>query len=128
MLTPFGKAVRKLRVENEALMRDMAIALGVSSAYLSAIEMGRKKLTDDLVEKFIRYFRDLHELTQQQEMALRNAAKETSRQIQISITKSASASARKAAAVFARNFESISADQADKIIRILEKGNKGENQ
>ncbi len=44
MLTPFGKEVRKLRLEREMRLMDMANSLNRSSAYLSAVETGRKPL------------------------------------------------------------------------------------
>lgn len=44
MLTGIGKFLRKLRIDNEEILKDMADALGVSSAFLSAVENGRKKM------------------------------------------------------------------------------------
>ena len=41
-MTPFGEKVRKLRNERGILMKKMASDLGVSSAYLSALEHGRR--------------------------------------------------------------------------------------
>lgn len=55
-ITPFGKEVRKLRIEASVKLKDMAKALGVSSAYLSGVEMGRKALNEKLVEDAVDYF------------------------------------------------------------------------
>ncbi|MEM5316097.1 helix-turn-helix transcriptional regulator [Paraburkholderia sp. JHI869] len=55
-LTPFGKAVRKARLDAEVTLSDMAIALGVTSAFLSAMETGRKKIPSDLVAKAESFF------------------------------------------------------------------------
>jgi len=41
-MTPFGEKVRKLRQERGILMKKMATDLGVSSAYLSALEHGHR--------------------------------------------------------------------------------------
>ncbi len=41
-MTPFGEKLRKLRAERGVLQRDMASALEVSPAYLSALEHGRR--------------------------------------------------------------------------------------
>lgn len=41
-MTPFGAAVRKIRKERGLTQRAMAQALGVSPAYLSALENGKK--------------------------------------------------------------------------------------
>ena len=42
MTTPFGKAVRHLRDRKGVSQKDMAVALGVSPAYLSALEHGKR--------------------------------------------------------------------------------------
>ena len=56
MLTPFGKAVRKWRIDKGVRLKDMADALDVSSAFLSAVETGRKNPTSHLGEKIAAYF------------------------------------------------------------------------
>jgi Zn-dependent peptidase ImmA (M78 family) len=49
MLTPLGKALRQLRIDKGLKLLDVAEALGVSSAYVSAIETGRKAVPDGFV-------------------------------------------------------------------------------
>ena len=46
MLTSIGKFLRKLRMSNGEILRDMAEALEVSSAFLSAVENGKKKMPE----------------------------------------------------------------------------------
>jgi transcriptional regulator with XRE-family HTH domain len=41
-MTPFGVRLRQLRGERGVALKDMAEALGVSAAYLSALEHGRR--------------------------------------------------------------------------------------
>ena len=41
-MTPFGQAMRRLRAERGVSQKEMAAALGVSAAYLSALEHGRR--------------------------------------------------------------------------------------
>jgi transcriptional regulator with XRE-family HTH domain len=41
-VTPFGKRLRELRRERGISAKDMAAGLGVSAAYLSALEHGRR--------------------------------------------------------------------------------------
>lgn len=65
MLTPFGKTVRKERIERGLMLGDMARALGMSSSLLSQIETGKKTLADSLVRKVIKFF-DLNETEQNQ--------------------------------------------------------------
>ncbi|MGV3548198.1 helix-turn-helix domain-containing protein [Rhizobium sp.] len=42
MTTPFGEAIRKIRRERGISQKDMAKALNVSAAYLSALENGKR--------------------------------------------------------------------------------------
>lgn len=56
-MTPFGERIRALRRERGLSQQDMAAALGVSSAYLSALEHGRRgRPTWAMLQKTIGYF------------------------------------------------------------------------
>ncbi|WP_196260322.1 helix-turn-helix domain-containing protein [Pelagibacterium limicola] len=56
-MTPLGAKLRRLRDERGIALKDMAKALNVSSAYLSALEHGRRgKPTWFLVQRIIAYF------------------------------------------------------------------------
>lgn len=56
-MTPFGKRVRDLRREKGVTQKQMADSLGISAAYLSALEHGRRGTPSwSLVQKIIGYF------------------------------------------------------------------------
>ncbi|RWO23106.1 helix-turn-helix transcriptional regulator [Mesorhizobium sp.] len=56
-MTPFGEKLRALRSERGVSQKDMARAIGVSAAYLSALEHGRRGApTWTLIQKIIGYF------------------------------------------------------------------------
>ncbi len=57
-LTVFGSAVRKARIDAKVTLQDMSKALGVTAAYLSGLEVGRKKVSDEWAEKIQAYFID----------------------------------------------------------------------
>ena len=48
-LTEFGKAVRKARLDSGNTLKTMAASLGISSAFLSAVETGKSKIPNRLV-------------------------------------------------------------------------------
>ena len=50
-VTEYGKIVRKARIDADLTMLDMAEDLGVSSAYLSALEVGRKRVPENFLGK-----------------------------------------------------------------------------
>lgn len=56
-MTPFGARLRAMRTERGVSQKDMAAAIGVSPAYLSALEHGRRGTpTWAMVQKIIGYF------------------------------------------------------------------------
>lgn len=56
-VTPLGAKMRALREERGISLKDMAAALNVSSAYLSALEHGRRgKPTGFLLHRIIAFF------------------------------------------------------------------------
>lgn len=55
-LTQFGKEIRLLRISNDLTLKEMANYLGVSSAYVSSMETGSRKITDKFLESVFQYF------------------------------------------------------------------------
>ena len=56
-MTPLGAKMRQLRDERGVTLKQMAAALNVSSAYLSALEHGKRgKPTWILLQRIIHYF------------------------------------------------------------------------
>ncbi len=56
-MTPFGERMRKLRGERGVTLKQMASAIGVSSAYLSALEHGKRGRPGwHLIQRIISYF------------------------------------------------------------------------
>ena len=58
-MTPFGKEIRKLRIDADITLSDMADGIRKTPSYLSAVELGDKPLSDALVENIIDYLRTL---------------------------------------------------------------------
>ncbi len=56
-MTPFGAKVRQLRADRNITLKQMAADLGVSSAYLSALEHGKRgRPSWYLLQRIITYF------------------------------------------------------------------------
>ena len=56
-MTPFGDRMRRLRTERGVTLKEMAEALGVSSAYLSALEHGKRGRPGwHLIQRILTYF------------------------------------------------------------------------
>ncbi len=68
MVTDFGKFCRKLRIDNDEIMKDMAKKLEVTPSYLSAIEKGKRTIPTDWAEQIANHY----ELSKQQISELTN--------------------------------------------------------
>ena len=56
-MTPFGEKIRKLRADRGITLKQMSSAIGVSSAYLSALEHGKRGRPGwHLIQRIIAYF------------------------------------------------------------------------
>lgn len=56
-MTPLGRRLRELRADRGVTLKQMAQAIGVSSAYLSALEHGRRgRPSWYLIQRIITYF------------------------------------------------------------------------
>ncbi|WP_208439589.1 helix-turn-helix domain-containing protein [Bartonella grahamii] len=56
MVTPFGKILRKLRIDHSERLLDMAKKLDISVAFLSSVEIGKKSVPVGLEEKIIELY------------------------------------------------------------------------
>lgn len=81
MISKFGLYIRKIREQKNDSLRQMAIKLGISAAFLSAMEVGRKQIPLEYVEKI----KDIYNLTEEQEVELENSIYETNERVPIEL-------------------------------------------
>lgn len=97
-LTEFGKFSRKLRIENDELLKDMAEKLGVTASYLSAVEIGKRNIPKTWEEKIVRAYN----LDNENLIELKKAIEYSKKVIQI-------------------NVESFNKDQKDLVLMLARK-------
>jgi len=119
MLTSVGRLLRKLRIDNGEILKTMADKLGVSSAFLSAVENGKKKMPESWYEKL----EVIYSFSDDEKRALHQAVAESSDTVEL-VIKNASSANRNLAISFARQFDSIDDETSKKIIAILNKKRK----
>lgn len=120
MITSVGKFLRKLRIDRGEILRDMADKLGVSSAFLSAVENGKKKMPDAWIPKL----EGIYSLSSVQVSELKDAIVESSGIVEMKIA-SVSDETRQLAISFARQFKDLDDETAKKLRSILD-GSKGD--
>jgi len=119
MITDFGKVLRKLRIDNGEVLRDMAIKLNISSAYLSAIEVGKRPVPAQMIENL----QIMYSLTDESVEQLRNAADTSMKSINLNLD-GVDGAKRSAALVFARNLENMDSETAESILKLFNKENE----
>ena len=116
MITSVGKFLRELRIGKGEILKTMAETLGVSSAFLSAVENGKKKLPDAWLPKLEEYYG----LSSEQMEELRQAIIESGDTVALNI-RNASAGNRQLAISFARQFDTLDEETSKKLLSILSK-------
>lgn len=121
MLTELGKILRKIRIDRQELLRDMAETLGVSAAYLSAVENGKRNAPVAWIDKIIQAYR----LNPDEAKQLRSAFDESKDELRISLQK-ISAQKRNTAISFAKALEGLSDEELERIMKVVQKASKKE--
>lgn len=80
-----GKYLKKLRIDREQNMNDMATELDVSTAFLSAVETGKKNIPSRLVTKIYHEY----EMSPDQKTTFLDAVAKTSDKVDIKMEKGA---------------------------------------
>lgn len=121
MLTELGKILRKIRIDRQELLRDMASVLHVSAAYLSAVENGKRKAKPDWLDIIISEYN----LNTQEAKQLRDAFDESQNEVKISL-QGVSPQQRNVALSFAKALEGLTDDDVKRIMKVVQKGNQKE--
>lgn len=114
MRTKIGDFLRNLRMNNCQLLKDMAETLNVSSAFLSAVENGKKCLPDS----WYPVLKKNYNLSDDSMEDLKQAALESQKAVSINLRNSSEYN-RQLAVSFARKFDDIDEDTSNRIMELL---------
>ena len=114
MLTDFGRFLRKIRIDCGEILKDMAEKLNVSAAYLSAVEMGKRNIP----EQWVNRISELYGLSDEEKCNLNDAADNSAKSITLNFD-NISNSHKETAILFAREFENVDTETLDKIKKLL---------
>ncbi len=120
MVTDFGKMIRVYRLEHGLMLKDMADKLNVPSSYLSAMEMGRKTISKEFIEKLVFLF----SFTEEEKTTLYKAVENSATVIKLDL-RTINAAKRDMALSFARKFENLDDDTVHKIMSYLSEEDDG---
>ena len=117
--TKFGEFMRVLRVKHHEVMGDIAVLLGISTPFLSAVENGKKNVPEEWFDILAEHY----SLTDDEIKEMKYAAENSRNQIKIGLSKSESYQ-REVALQFARSFDDIDEDTAERILELLNRSGK----
>ena len=115
MLTELGKFLRKLRIDRNELLKDMADTLKVSTAFLSAVETGKKSPPNGWHEVIPK----LYQLGEPQHEAFCDAWVTSKKQVIIPLN-GLPQEQRRLVHTFARQFENMDEASAKRMKEILQ--------
>lgn len=116
MVTSFGKFLRNLRMDAGELFLDMALKLGVSSAFLSGVENGKRKIPEKWLSNIATYYG----LSEEKVEEMTDCFHDSNNEIEIGL-ESLQDNQRNLAIAFARKLNSISDGDIEKILKVLNK-------
>lgn len=119
MVTQFGKYCRKLRIDKEELLKDMADKLGVTSSYLSAVENGKRSVP----QSWLHDISQIYALCDNQISELQNAIESSQTVLKFDL-KELSNEKRDILIAFAREHKSLDDEDLEKIKKILQGKNE----
>lgn len=118
--TPFGEMFRILRIKHHEVLSDASKLLGVTSAYVSSVECGKRPVPEEWAEKIVVHYK----LKDKEKNQLLQAIEDSKTIIKINLSES-SAARRTVALQFQRSFDEMDDETATKILRIIERNKTG---
>ncbi|AZY48866.1 hypothetical protein C0J09_06735 [Bordetella avium] len=117
-LTPYGLVARTLRLELGLTLKAMADAIGVTSAYLSSIELGERDITAKIKQDALDFFRTRVDAEKLQKIG--EAIDQTAKVVQI---EELASDEKVLVAAFARRLTE-GAGVPDEVLKWLQKGER----
>ena len=117
MITSLGRFLRKLRIDQGEILKDMADKLGVSVSFLSAVENGKKRMPSTWNTTLCK----LYQMTPEQKQTFTTAIAETEESLEMDFY-GVAAGKRELAVSFARKFSDFDEGQMEAIKKILRGG------
>lgn len=112
--TPFGEKFRILRLKHHEVLNDASKLLGVTSAYVSSVECGKRPVPDGWADLIVEHYR----LDDKEKDELYQAIEDSKTIIKLNLSESSSAR-RTVALQFQRSFDDMDDETATKILKII---------
>lgn len=114
--TEFGEYFRILRIKHKEILKDASEFLGVSCAFISSVECGKKAIPDDWHDKIVGHYK----LNEKQQNELKTAIDRSAKTIKFNI-QNVSVAQKDLAVQFQRSFDELDEETANEILKILKR-------
>lgn len=114
--TKFGEYFKILRIKHHEVLADVSSFLGVSTAFVSAVECGKKQIPDEWKDKIV----DHYKLNSKQEQELIDAIDLSKQSIKINM-QNVSLDRKNLAIQFRRSFDNFDDETVKEILKIIER-------
>lgn len=117
-MNDFSKALRILRINKGEVLKDMAEKLHMTSSYLSAIECGKRKIPEDLIDRISL----IYGLSEDEKVELEDAKAKAENQVAITIPfEGLNLDQQNVALKFARSFKDSHPEDLSQLVERLRK-------
>ena len=120
MLSEFGIAIRKIRLDRQMLLKTMADDLGVTPAALSAVETGSRKVPKKWLDTII----ELYDLSEEERDELIQASERSLKEICIPVS-NISDQQKELAFSFAKALDKLTEEDIEHIMKALNSPKRG---
>lgn len=114
-LTPLGRYLRKLRIDQDINMKEMADTIGMSAAVLSAMELGNKNPPSVFVEQFPLSY----QLSDSEKESFYDLVDRSRVNVKINLI-GASDADREMVALFAKKYKGLNQSQKKQLLELIE--------
>ena len=117
--TPFGEFFRILRIKHHEVLNDAKDFLGVTCAYISSVECGKRAVPSDWKDKIIVHYN----LNDKEIAELDDSIVKSATSVKLGLVNTTNVQ-RSVAIQFQRSFDNLDEESAKEIMEILERNQK----
>ncbi|MBO4618892.1 MAG: helix-turn-helix domain-containing protein [Victivallales bacterium] len=115
-VTPVGRFLRKLRIDCNEVLYDMAQKLKCSSAFISALELGKRPVPSEFQQNLT----SVYQLSEVQQQEFQQSIEQSAKSISLNLEELPEGN-RDLALVFARRLKTMEEKEAEKLLNWLNK-------
>lgn len=114
--TEFGEYFKILRIKHKEVLKDASKFLGVSCAFISSVECGKKTIPEEWYDKIVSHYR----LNEKQQKELRDVIDRSAKAVKLNL-ENVTPTQKDLVVQFQRSFKDLDEKTTNEIINILKR-------